>query len=132
MVTGRHKLVSKIKQRAQARSLRYPETCPNCQKKRTIRKLVTIKCINCGFPLVDFGKEPKSGWRLKTQYDSSTKEITILGNVEGLEFLASSCLAVIGKADPSGHVHLQWQMNNLLPGSTSIRLEFSNDPADYR
>ena len=74
----------------------------------------------------------KSGWKLKVSYDDKEKELWVRGNKEGLEFLANCCLGVIGKTDPSGHIHLEWQMNNLMEGSVPIRLEFSENPEDYK
>ena len=107
------------------------ENCPKCHKKYTIRRFETIKCVNCGYSIKDFGDNVGKGWKLKIAYDKTEDKILILGNAKGLEFLAGACLAIIGKTDPSGHIHLEWQMGNLLEGSTQTLLEFSSDDADY-
>ena len=69
--------------------------------------------------------------RLKITYDEPNSEITIRGNKNGLEYLASCCLSIIGKTDNSAHIHLQWQMNNLNEGSIETVLVFSDDAEDY-
>lgn len=60
--------------------------------------------------------------QLKITFDNG--EIWIRGDKEGLLYLADCCTRVIGKKDPSGHFHLLPEMNNLLEGSTKIRLGF--------
>jgi len=90
-----------------------------------------IKCRKCGKVIKDFSEKLKKGWKLKISYNEADSDISIVGNKDGLEFLASCCLHIIGKTDPSGHVHLQWQMNNLLEGSTETLLEYSDDPKNY-
>lgn len=62
---------------------------------------------------------------------SSEDEVWIRGDKAGLEYLADWCHRIIGKSDPSGHIHFQWQMNNLLEGSLAIRLEFFDDDEDF-
>ena len=57
--------------------------------------------------------------------------ILIVGDKAGLEFLASRCLAIIGRTGPSGHIHLEWQMNNLIEGSIKTILEYCESPEDY-
>lgn len=90
-----------------------------------------VKCLNCGYSKgLKNGKFPP-GWKLKIVYDKNNDEITILGNAAGLEFLADTCLRIIGKTDPGGHMHLQWEMNNLLEGSTSTLVEFSDTNEHY-
>lgn len=59
-------------------------------------------------------------------------EISILGNKEGLEYLSSICLAIIGKTDPSGHWHIMPEMNNASAGSLPTVVSFSDNEADYR
>ena len=107
-----------------------PMICPNCKQDQAFRVDV-LKCLKCGFSEGLENDTLAPGWKLKITYDSTEQEITILGNAQGLRFLAEACLAVIGKHDPSGHIHLQWQMNNLLEGSTSTRVEFSDTEEDY-
>jgi hypothetical protein len=70
--------------------------------------------------------------KLKITYDKANQEIWIRGDKRGLEFLADCCNRVIGKTNPSGHIHLQWQMNNLEKGSVSTRLEYSDTIEDYK
>ncbi|MFA5144012.1 MAG: hypothetical protein WC522_07615 [Candidatus Omnitrophota bacterium] len=92
-----------------------------------------VKCKKCGKVIKDFSEGLKKGWKLKITYnEDKSGEIWIRGNKSGLEFLASCCLAIIGKNDPSGHIHLQWQMNNLLPGSTETLLEYSDYAENYQ
>ena len=74
----------------------------------------------------------KKGWKLKATFNKKENEIWIRGNSEGLEFLSNCCLSIINKKDPSGHIHLEWQMGNLLEDSVAIRLEFSDDNKDYK
>jgi len=52
-------------------------------------------------------------------------EVIIQGNRAGLEFLADVCRKVIGKTDPSGHIHISPEMGNTSPGSIPIRIEFT-------
>jgi hypothetical protein len=74
----------------------------------------------------------KSPWKLKVTYDKKNKEIWIRGDKKGLEFLSDCCLGIIGKTDPSGHIHLMPEMNNLLEGSIETRWEYSDYPEDYK
>ena len=91
-----------------------------------------VKCRSCGTVSTEsFGKLSK-GWKLKITADRETGEIWIRGNKAGLEFLANCCLRIIGKTDPSGHILLEWQMCNLLEGSTETRLEYSDSEEDYQ
>jgi ribosomal protein S27AE len=111
--------------------LKLKKKCSNCGSSSFINYKM-IKCDKCGYVGEDFfKKELKKEWKLKITYDDKKKEIWIKGNKNGLEFLASCCLSIIGKIDPSGHIHLQWQMNNLMEGSVETRLEYSDDPEDY-
>jgi hypothetical protein len=73
-------------------------------------------------------------WRLKIIYDDKEKEIVILGDKKGFEFLIERIKDVIKKGeskDGHQHYHLQWQMNNLDGGSTGTVLVFTEDPEDY-
>ena len=103
----------------------------SCGSKEVTRYEL-IKCKTCGKIIKDFAEGLKKGWRLKILYNKKEGEICIRGNKSGLEFLASCCLHIIGKNDPSGHIHLQWQMNNLEEGSTETVLVFSEEPEDYK
>ncbi len=51
-------------------------------------------------------------------------EVVIQGNRAGLEFLADVCRKVIGKPDPSGHIHIRPEMGNASSGSIPIKIEF--------
>lgn len=102
----------------------------NCGSK-DVTKYELIKCNQCGHVIKDFPEHLKKERKLKITYEADEGEIWIRGNKAGLEFLASCCLSIIGKTDPAGHIHLQWQMNNLSEGSTETRLEFSDDQKDY-
>jgi hypothetical protein len=68
--------------------------------------------------------------RLKVTVDE-TGEVWIRGDEVGLRYLADWCNRIIGRYDASAHVLLQWQMNNLWPGSRSTVLEFRDDDAAY-
>lgn len=68
--------------------------------------------------------------RLKVTIDPSG-EIWIRGDSDGLAYLAHWCQRIIGKTDPAGHMLLQWQMNNLLEGSSPVRLEYIDDDAGF-
>ena len=70
--------------------------------------------------------------RLKITYDEKQKEIVILGDKNGLEFLSDCCLRIIRKTDPSGHLHFMSEMNNVTKGSASMIIEYSDDPEDYK
>ncbi len=100
--------------------------CPSCKANEAVQYSF-IKCKKCAYVIQDFVRELEPGWKLSATYDQKAGEIAIRGNRQGLEFLASVCLAVIGKHDPGGHVHLEWQMNNLLPGSVRTVIEFSDE-----
>jgi len=74
-------------------------------------------------------------WKLKIVYDPDNDEIVIMGNKKGFEFLIECCKEVIEKDElKTGHYHchLQWQMNNLLEGSTETVLVISDDLGDYQ
>ena len=64
--------------------------------------------------------------RLKITCDND--EIWIRGDEQGLKYLAECCTSIIGKKDPSGHWHLQQEMNNLMNGSIKTRIEYMEDP----
>lgn len=64
--------------------------------------------------------------RLKITYDND--EIWIRGDEEGLKYLAECCTKIIGNKDPSGHWHLQSEMNNLMDGSIKTRIEYTENP----
>ncbi len=97
-----------------------------------MEEYTVIKCINCGYSIQDFGEKLEKHWKLKVIYDKKNEEVVIRGNAQGLKFLAGACLAVIGKNDPSGHILLQWQMNNLQQGSVQAVVEYSDNANDYR
>ena len=88
--------------------------------------------MGCGAVLKEnFGKRLPRGWKLKIHYNEEKSEVSIVGNRAGLEFLANCCLAIIGRQSLSDHMLLQWQMNNLLEGSTETYLKFSKDEKVY-
>jgi hypothetical protein len=64
--------------------------------------------------------------RLKITYDNH--EIWIRGDKEGLQSLADCCTRIIGKKDPSGHIHLMPEMNNLMEGSVKTVIEYMENP----
>jgi hypothetical protein len=64
--------------------------------------------------------------RLKITCDKD--EIWIRGNDEGLQYLSQCCTRIIGKKDPSGHIHLMPEMNNLMNGSMKTVIEYTEDP----
>lgn len=68
-------------------------------------------------------------FRLKVTREDG--EIWIRGNRKGLEYLSQASAKIIGKTDPSGHIHISPVMNNSAPGSEAVRLEYSDDPKDY-
>lgn len=104
------------------------DRCKSCNSTDIVNYYFT-KCKTCGKTYANFGKFSKEA-KLKIIYNSGQDKIYISGNKEGLEFLADCCLSVIGKSDPAGHIHLEWQMNNLLAPSTETILEFSDKPED--
>jgi len=65
--------------------------------------------------------------KLKITYNKENKEILIKGNKDGLEFLSDCCLRIIGKSDPSGHIHLMPEMNNLIKGSINVIIEYTDN-----
>jgi len=107
------------------------KNCNICKSKDLI-KYEFFKCKKCGRVIKDFSDGLTKNWKLKITYNEKEGDILITGNKIGLEFLASCCLRIIGKNDPSGHIHLQWQMNNLIDGSTETVLEYSDHPDDYK
>ena len=64
--------------------------------------------------------------RLKITYDHA--EIWIRGDKNGLQYLADFCTRITGKKDPSGHFHLQPEMNNLMEGSINTIIEYMESP----
>ncbi|MDD5518961.1 MAG: hypothetical protein PHV98_06395 [Candidatus Omnitrophica bacterium] len=97
-----------------------------------IKEYIFLKCNDCGYVVKDFFVDPKKNKKLKISYNKEDGKILIIGNKEGLEYLATCCLSVIGKNDPSGHVHLQWQMSNVEKSSVETTLEYSDDSEDYK
>ena len=60
--------------------------------------------------------------------------LIIISRLCGLVLPASSRYLiddVIGKHDPSGHIHFEREINNLLPGSVSMLVVFSDDDEDF-
>ena len=68
------------------------------------------------------------GARLKITLEDG--EVVIRGDKGGLEYVANVCQRVIGKHDPSGHVHLEWHMNNLCEGSVPAVVQYTDDDED--
>ena len=66
------------------------------------------------------------GIPLKITFDG--REIRIVGNKDGLQYLADCCISIIGQAGPGAHWHLLPQMNNLLEGSIATAIEYSETP----
>jgi len=130
MVARRHKMVSEVKTRVRKQQRSSLRKCTRCGRN-TFKAFAAEKCVACGYTGQEFGKTLEDGWKLKVTFDPKEQRVTILGNAKGLEFFAGCCLAVIGKTDPSGHIHLEWQMNNLVQGSTPTLVEFSDDEEDY-
>lgn len=64
--------------------------------------------------------------KLKITYDHN--EIWIRGDKNGLQYLADCCTRIIGKKDPSGHFHLEPEMNNLMEGSIKTVIEYMENP----
>ena len=62
--------------------------------------------------------------KLKITFDKKENQITIIGNEEGLKYLADVCLRIIGKDTPAGHFHLMDNMNNLDKGSINTSIIF--------
>jgi len=104
--------------------------CKKCNQT-AVKQYVFTKCLKCGHVYQDFSENLEKGWKLKMYYDKEIGKFKIIGNTQGLEYLASSCLHIIGNEDPSGHVHLEWQMNTLNKGSTETILEYSDDEKNY-
>lgn len=106
------------------------DICKNCNSKEVYFYSIT-KCNKCGdMQGGNFGISNKKT-KLKVIYNEEQDKVHIIGNKEGLEFLANCCLRIIGKKSPSGHIHLEWQMNNLLIDSTETILEFSDTPEKF-
>ncbi|OIO10390.1 MAG: hypothetical protein AUJ52_04355 [Elusimicrobia bacterium CG1_02_63_36] len=70
--------------------------------------------------------------RTRLKFTIEAGEVLILGDEGGLEHLAEICRRVIGKKDPSGHWHLQPEMNNLVEGSMGAIIQFTDDDQDFR
>jgi hypothetical protein len=64
--------------------------------------------------------------RLKITIDKD--ELWIRGDKAGLQYLADCCTRIIGKKDPSGHFHLEPEMNNLMDGSLKTVIEYMENP----
>ena len=118
------------RQSSKGKGMQTDERCPKCGGSVCCYQFV--RCERCGTILKDLFRKSEEPRRLKITLDKESGEIWIRGNKAGLEYLASGCLKIIGKTDPSGHILLQWQMNNLLEGSTETRLEFTDDEEDFR
>ena len=75
----------------------------------------------------NFFRRPRHGWRLKILLNNAEDGITISGDKAGLEYLASCCLAIIGRTGPSGHFHIEPLMYTASAGSLPMLLEFTDD-----
>jgi len=62
--------------------------------------------------------------KITIQFVQTEQEISILGNTEGLRYLADVCLRIIGKAPPGNHFHLMPEMENLEKGSIKTVVVF--------
>ena len=106
--------------------------CKRCKRKNPVIAYSLVKCAQCGGVIEEnFGNKLPKGWKLKIMYKPERPEITVIGNQAGLEYLANLCLSIINRRDLWDHVLLQWQMNNLLKGSTETYLKFSDDEKHY-
>lgn len=103
--------------------------CIECGSENNM-KYEIIKCKDCGYILKDFISSLEDG-RIKIRFDKDKKEILVMGDKKGLEFLASCCLSIIGRNTPAGHIHLMKDMNNLKKGSVNTVIIFSDDPEDF-
>ena len=74
--------------------------------------------------------KPDDDYRLKITLDNG--EIWIRGNKPGLEYLSKVSAQIIGKTDPSGHIHIMPELGNATIGSKKARIEYSDDPNDYK
>jgi hypothetical protein len=69
------------------------------------------------------------GHRLQVTIDDG--EVIVRGDKAGLELLAHRCLGVIGKHDPGGHQHFEWQDGTLLEGSVAMVVEYADGDEDF-
>ncbi len=65
--------------------------------------------------------------RLRISYDRNANKIEIVGDRDGLRYLADACMRVIDKEGPGAHFHLMKDMKNL--HSTSIDADVIYDDA---
>ncbi|MEW6026591.1 MAG: hypothetical protein AB1599_04790 [Planctomycetota bacterium] len=72
------------------------------------------------------------GYKLKIVLDKKSNEIVIMGNKNGLEYLANCCTRIIGKTDPSGHMHFMEGFENLAPDSIPAVVCYSDNDDDYK
>ena len=63
--------------------------------------------------------------------DEGQQEVFITGDAQGIEQLREACANVIEKIGPASHHHFEWQMENLVPGSTPMTVRFSKDQTDF-
>lgn len=52
-------------------------------------------------------------------------EVRVRGNDKGLTYLGDICRQIIGKTDPSGHIHIDPKMGNASEGSQPMIVEFT-------
>lgn len=64
--------------------------------------------------------------------EDGLQEVEIIGDAEGLEQLRQACASVINKQGPASHHHFEWQLNNLVAGSTPMTVRFSSDNSDFK
>jgi hypothetical protein len=56
--------------------------------------------------------------------DPLAREINIIADAEGLEYLAGVCARLIGKSGPAAHWHLSNDMGTLMQGSIDTTIAF--------
>ncbi len=69
----------------------------------------------------------KKGHRLSIYYNNKEKQIEIIGNKPGLEYLSEVCLSIIGKKGPSAHWHLLRSTNTITQDSIDTVIYFEED-----
>jgi hypothetical protein len=80
-------------------------------------------------PVVGSDEGMKDGMKSDFELNVTTEddEVVIRGNRAGLSFLSEACAKVIGKTDPSGHIHISPAMGNASESSKPLRIEFTEE-----
>ena len=75
--------------------------------------------------------QPEAERRHRLKVSIEDEEVVVRGDRAGLEMLSQACLSVIGKYNPGGHEHFEWQNDRLLGGSVPLLVVYSDADEDF-